>query len=381
MDDTRICSADSHVNEPEAAWARIPKDLRQAGPHFVQDPPGKKGLYFVFDGYEPDAVGGTFTAGKKRAPGSIREAVENFTWDRWRGPWDANARLGDMDLDGVDVEILYPSMARNLFVLRPEQGLLQRAGIKSYNDWLVDYAGVAPKRLVALALLSGTDVEWSIEEMQRSVRNGHKGVILPSGLPDGLTYADPKYTKLWAAAQDLGIAIHFHINIVQGADRTKARQQATTLAAIGRRAIRRSTLEALDLLSDLTFGLVLEKHPKLKVVLAEYDVAWVLPFMTKMDSGVRRAQSENRNAAEMSLLPSEVVRRQVYITFQEDLAGLAGARELGLIDNCMWASDYPHGGSTWPDSRDAIRRQTETLNPASARRIVWENARELYQLA
>src|SRR5690242_10636463 len=120
MEALRIISADSHVNEPEAAWERIPASLREKGPRFVQDPPGKKGLYVVFEGCEPDPVGSTFTAGKKRAPGSIRDAVENFTWDRWRGPWDPSARLKDMDLDGVEVEVLYPSMARNLYAL-PER--------------------------------------------------------------------------------------------------------------------------------------------------------------------------------------------------------------------------------------------------------------------
>lgn len=380
METVRVISADSHVNEPEAAWERIPKDLREKGPHFVQDPPGKKGLFIVFDGYEPDPVGATFTAGKKRAPGSIRDAVENFTWDQWRGPWEPNARLGDMDLDGVEVEVLYPSMGRNLYGLRQHEGLLQQAGMRSYNDWLADYARVSPKRLIALALLSGTDIDWSIREMERSVRNGHKGAMLPSGLPDGLNYADPTFERLWTAAEDLDVPIHFHINIVQGADRTKARQQASSLQQIGRRIIRRSTLEALDLLSDLTFGLVLDKHPRLRVVLAEYDLSWILPFMTKMDSGVRRARSENPEAANMSLLPSEAVRRQVFITFQEDPAGIAGAQALDLLDNCLWASDYPHGGSTWPDSMDAIRAQTANLDAESTRKILWDNASKLYHL-
>src|SRR5262245_40826778 len=64
MDEARFFSADSHVNEQPEAWERIPKRLREHGPHFVQDPPGKKGLYMVFDGHEPDPVGMTFTAGQ-----------------------------------------------------------------------------------------------------------------------------------------------------------------------------------------------------------------------------------------------------------------------------------------------------------------------------
>ncbi len=66
----QVCSADSHVNEPEAAWERIPKSLRERGPHYVQDPDGKKGLYIVFEGHEPDPVGMTFTAGVGREPGA-----------------------------------------------------------------------------------------------------------------------------------------------------------------------------------------------------------------------------------------------------------------------------------------------------------------------
>src|SRR5436190_924735 len=119
MQEPKLFSADSHVNEPPEAWERIPKNLREHGPRFVQDPLGK-----------------TFTAGKEKTGGNFRKVIENFTWEDWRGPWDAHARLGDMDLDGVKMEALYPSMARNFYSLKGEETPLQKAGLIAYNDWL-----------------------------------------------------------------------------------------------------------------------------------------------------------------------------------------------------------------------------------------------------
>jgi hypothetical protein len=102
--------------------------LRARGPHFVQDPPGLKGLYLVFEGHEPDPVGMTFTAGIDQAEGGIRKVIENFTWENWRGPWDPVARLNDMDRDGVEMEVLYPSMGRNLYTLKGEENSAPDSG-------------------------------------------------------------------------------------------------------------------------------------------------------------------------------------------------------------------------------------------------------------
>ena len=118
MEPKGFFSADSHVNEPPEAWERIPKNLRSHGPHFVQNPPGLKGLYMVFDGHDPDPVGMTFTAGVDKQEGGIRKVIENFKWEDWRGPWDPAARLGDMDRDGVWAEAIYPSLARNFYTLK-----------------------------------------------------------------------------------------------------------------------------------------------------------------------------------------------------------------------------------------------------------------------
>lgn len=376
-----VISADSHVNEPPAAWEKIPADLRERGPHFVQDPPGKKGLYMVFDGHEPDPVGMTFTAGLPRERGAIQKVIEKFKWDDWRGPWNPEARLEDMDRDGVQVEILYPSMARNFYSLKGKETPLQLAGLQSYNDWINEYRLAVPDRLIAIGLLSPLDVEWSVGEIERCAKMGLKGVLLPARLPAEMSYADPAFELIWQTLEDVDLPLHFHINIVQGADRMAARLKDIGIHQTGRNAVNRAILESINLITDLVFGTVLDRHPRLKVVFAEYDLTWILPFITKMDGNVRRAQSENPKTPPMKALPSEAIRRQVYITFQDDPAGLAGVAALGLLDNCLWASDYPHGGSTWPHSREILNAQLASLSDADAGKLVWGNAAKLYGLA
>ena len=378
MNQITFFSADSHVNEPPEAWERIPKQLRAHGPHFVQDPAGRKGLYMVFDGHEPDPVGMTFTAGVEKQDGGVRKVIENFTWENWRGPWDPKARLGDMDLDGVKMEVLYPSMARNFYSLKGEEVPLQQAGLKSYNDWLRDYCSAASDRLIGLGLLSALDLDWSVEEMKRCATLGHKGAVLPSGLPDGMSYADPEFDQLWVAAQDMNFPIHFHVNILQGRDRMAARLKVITKLQQGRNAVKRGVLEPLTLITDLVFGGVLNRFPKLRFVFAEYELAWLFPFFTKMDGSVSRARSEAPESPTIEALPSESIRRQVYITFQNDRAGVLGSEALNLVDNVMWASDYPHGGATWPHSKEIVKAQFNGVSDKLKEKLTWANAAKFY---
>jgi predicted TIM-barrel fold metal-dependent hydrolase len=374
-------SADSHVNEPEAAWARIPADLRERGPHFIQDPPGKKGLYICFEGHEPDPVGQTFLAGTGREPKIVKDTIENFTWDKWPGPWDPKARIGDMDLDGVRVEVLYPSMARNFYSLKGEETPLQLAGIRAYNDWIMEYCAAVPDRLYAVAILSVLDIDWSVAEMQRCAKLGHKGFMLPAGLPDGMSFADLALEPIWAAAEDLGLPMHFHINIRQSTDRKVDQREEGGMYAVGKRVVKRAVYESAELMTALLFGLVLENHPRLRVVFAEYELTWVLPFLTRMDGNARRYGQEHPDAPHMTRTPSETIRRQVYFTFQNDPAGIAGAQALGLLDNCMWASDYPHGGATWPNSQSIVQDQLGGLDEETLQKLVWGNAARLYGIA
>jgi predicted TIM-barrel fold metal-dependent hydrolase len=380
---TGFISADSHVNEPEDAFARIPKALRAKGPHYVQDPPGKKGLYLIIEGHSPDPVGNTFLAGTNREPSIVKDRVENFTWDRWRGPWDATARPADMDLDGVKIEVLYPSLSRNLYGLSGKDTPLQVAGLKSYNDWILEYCGAVPGRLYAVCLLSAIDIEWSVKEIERCSNLGHVGAMLPANVPAELSYADPRYEPIWAACESLGFPIHFHINIKQSADRDSYEpgRHEESMIDVGNRLMNRSILEGPRLMKDILFGLVLENHPRLKVIFAEYELLWVMPFLTRLDATVERYGREHPDIPHMTTLPSDAIRRQVYFTFQDDPAGVAAAEVLGLEDNIMWASDYPHGGATWPHSKEIVANQVKDMSEERAKQLVWDNAARLYGIS
>ena len=78
-------------------------------------------------------------------------------------------------------------------------------------------------------------------------------------------------------------------------------------------------------------------------------------------------------------MPSEVFKRQVWATYQPDLVGLH------LVDffgegHMMWASDYPHPDSTWPNSRKIVGKETAKLQPDIKQQIIRENAKRFYAL-
>jgi uncharacterized protein len=368
-----LISVDSHVNEPPETWDRIPREFRDRGPRIVRDPPGLKGLYFVIKGLHPEPVGITFLAGKEIKGGTIRKEIDEFDWNQWQGPWNPIGRIKDMDLDGVQAEVIYPSMARILYGLNDAP--LQTACLGAYNDWLHDYCSHNRKRLIGLAVLSVLDIDWSINELQRCAKLGFKGAILPSGLPEGISYASPLFDPLWETAQDLGMPVSFHENTVQGRDRGASGRLENSLLERFRWRIH-AWIEPQITLVDLIFGLVLERFPRLHFVFAEYELCWV-GIILNMDANAGRMISSSAQA--LALLPSEYIKRQVHVTFLRDRIGVLGTEVFGS-ETYMWSSDYPHRVSTWPKSQETAEAVLMGLPEDVQRKLAWENGAKLYGL-
>jgi predicted TIM-barrel fold metal-dependent hydrolase len=131
-------------------------------------------------------------------------------------------------------------------------------------------------------------------------------------------------------------------------------------------------------LSDLIFGGVFERFPRLRIVSAESDVGWIPHYLQRLDHSYEKYRYLEQSTV-IPEKPSVYFRRQVYATFQDDRIGVLLRDQIGL-DRLMWASDFPHSDSTWPHSREVIERDFEGVPEREAAQIVADNCAELYAL-
>jgi len=364
----RAISGDSHVNEPPNCFQdRLPAHLREAGPKIVETDDGGQG--WTWEGRKAQSFGLGSLAG--RSFEEYQDKGLRFS-DLLPGNYDPVAHLKDQDRDGVDASVIYPGYAMGLPAIKDTE--LRLACYRAYNDWLADeFSAADPRRIVALAMLPVDDgVDTAVAELRRSVNKGHRGGILPS-YPDKL-FTDPEYDPLWAAAQELDAPLHFHRaigrNIPRGMSVTP--HPGTMVASIVLRFF-----SALEPLSHIIFGGALHRFPGLKLVSAESDAGWLAFYMALCDDQWNRQRHWSH--LELTAPPSEYIRRQVYLTFMDDPVACANIRMTGA-DNLMWASDYPHSVTTWPNSRDYIEKQMAPCSAEERDKLCAGNAVRLYHL-
>jgi predicted TIM-barrel fold metal-dependent hydrolase len=193
---------------------------------------------------------------------------------------------------------------------------------------------------------------------------------------------DEAWEVLWEAAAETGTPIGFHLG---GGLRTvlTSGPKANHAGNVGVR-IACSTLQIDEALAAVVFGGALERHPGLKIVLAETGIGWLPYMLERMDETYRRFLDAGdywhaHGGLPLAQPPSAYWRRQLWATFQTDHAGLRLIDLLG-DDRVMWASDYPHPDSTWPESQAAIEENLQGAPPQTRRRILCDNARALYGL-
>jgi len=128
----------------------------------------------------------------------------------------------------------------------------------------------------------------------------------------------------------------------------------------------------------------LERHPALKIVLAETGIGWLPYMLERMDDTYQKfvdapAYWRAHGGLPLTMPPSAYCRRQVWAAFQTDRVGLRLIDVIGA-ERVMWTSDYPHVDSTWPESRKAIEENFAGVAPGPRRQILCDNARVLYGL-
>jgi uncharacterized protein len=263
---------------------------------------------------------------------------------------------------------------------------LRRCCYEAYNDWLIDFCAAKPERLIGVAQLSMEDPECARDELERLAKRGglrHVNILASRANPP---VYDDAWEPFWALAEEVGIPIGFHLAVLVKKTRLVEgdRDAANLVVSTASRFVQEPAgIQLLEPMTGLIFTGVLDRHPRLKIVMAEAGLAWVPSMIQGLDIWYQRTRDGRRLTGEgptplPKLLPSEYFHRQIWISFVDDPIGVKMVGSILDVDKVMFGSDYPHPASTWPHSQQVIEEQWQGVSPEVRQKITRDNARALF---
>ncbi|WP_375482564.1 amidohydrolase family protein [uncultured Jatrophihabitans sp.] len=379
QNDMKIISTDDHVVEHPNVWLdRLPAALKERGPQIIEDELGHH--VWRYDGEIYPQIGLNAVAGKDPKEYGMEPVRYD---DMIPGCYDAGERVKDMDIDGVEAALCFPSFpgfSGGVFQRAKDKDLALEC-VRAWNDFQVDeWCAAAPSRLIPLGLLPTWDPVACAREVERLATLGTKAISFPDGpVPLGLpSFHHPTHWEpLWDAveAADIPLALHFGSgSFVPGfsfLDKSKPDPHAPFAVAIAVFAT-----NSMWSTADLLLSGVLQRHPKLRFVLSEGGIGWIPYLLERIDYTWERHrwyQDIDKVAR-----PSELFKKHFWGCFIDDFHGVDNRYQIG-IENILIEVDYPHSDSNWPNSRKRIAENLVNVPDDEARMIVETNARALFK--
>jgi predicted TIM-barrel fold metal-dependent hydrolase len=368
----RVIDADGHVFEPEVLWREY------VDPEFREGLPGAlMNAHIGFD-VDPELVAAQVAMQHHGRIGTDLWDDTSRSRLTTAGGSDPVKRLEDMDAEGIDEVVLYPTQ----MLMWNEDLDLFRAVCRGYNDWLRDYCSADRRRLHGVAVVPLQDADAAIAEARRAVEElGCKAVtIRPCPYIGIRKLYDPAYDPFWAALVELGVPLGVHPlpfpdmpNITRGL----FLDEGMITGAHGL-FLRQGLANALDVMVALAWfigGGICERHPDLHVAFLEGSGGWIVTMLERLDHHFEIFGSEHQ-----STRPSELFARQCMISFDPDEVALTFTVEQLGADKILWASDYPHPDAHIPGVVDALLEAVAALPKPDQELIVGQTAADFYHL-
>ena len=374
-------SGDSHFLEPPDMFEQmLPPELAKRMPRSIRTATEEgTSETIVVDGRTSDprivptpaqvpdmSAGGTIS-------GVVRgEKVENLglldVSHRPPGSHDMQLRLKDLDGEGIWGEVIYPSLLMfNFMITDPE---LARAAFRAENEWkLENLQKVAPDRMVVTAAIPYQNLDLAIAELYHCAEIGYHAAFIPLGAPEGAKdWNYPDWDPLWSAFEETGLVPAGHLGTGGGMQ---------TYGGPGRTVLNyaETTYAPQRFASKLVSSGVFERHPKLKVLLAESGAGWVPSLGDRLNEGYR--QHDIFNKTKLAELPKETLFRHVYCSFQHDVTGVEAVEKQGYM-NVLWGSDYPHLEGTFGHTQETLHGLLDNSEPWVRERVLHGTFRELF---
>ena len=350
---TVIISADSHMLEPDLWVDRFPDHLKAEAPR----------MEFKDGGWQLSVNGKQMTPPHVAAGlCTSLECTPGFT--------DIEARLADLDVEGVEKELIFPQRLFGLYMFGKMINRAETFG--AYNEHIAQACAAGKGRLFPVMVPNYWDPAEAKASVDRCAALGAKCLMVPIKPGDGvdgepIQYSNPKLDPLWEAVSESGIPLCFHIG---EAIPTAAPGAAGTFVLTQMQGFR-------HIWGQLTFGGVFDRFPKLRVVFVEGGICRVASMIHDADM-IYNSFPTAMNP-KLAHPPSWYWFNHCYATFMTDPAGLELLHRIGA-DRVMWSSDYPHQESTFGYTRSAIQAVFDATSVENAQLILGKTAAKVFDL-
>ena len=364
-----IISVDDHLVEPPAMFeGRLPAALQSRAPKVIVDDRGFE--VWEFEGRRFTQVGMNAVAGRQQ---SMRNLEPTRFADMRRGCWDIEARIGDMDLNGVWASLNFPSMITGFcgrVFAEIDDRELGLATTRAWNDWMHDeWWGPHPDRIIPMGITYLADPELAAAEIRRNAARGFVAVTLPErphrlGLPSLFTgYWDP----IIEACVETDTVIALHVGSSGGYESP----EAAPALQLGATMFGQLSLAACA--EWLWSGYPL-RYPTLKIAMSEGGIGWVAMLLDRLDNLVDRSGY----GLGWEIRPAEVLQRNFWFCTLDDPSTITTRHRIG-VENIMFETDYPHGDGTWPHTQQLVAEVYGHLPVDELRAILCENAARVFR--
>ena len=381
--DLKVIDTDSHWSEPYDLWtSRAPAKWRERVPQMVERS-GKRRWWF--DGDIP--IGLPIASSVIDPDGEKITGTAFFDMDNevvHRASFDPEARVAMLDHLGIHAQIMYPNVAgfgNQNFLKSPDEAL-RLLSVEIYNDALAEFQTDTGQRVFGMALLPWWNLDAAVREIERAHANGLRGIVTctnpeEAGLPDmGTKHWDP----IWQTCSDLHMPVNFHIGSSKGNMDFFGRAPWPSFGEERKLAVGSANLFMGNArtVGNLIYSGIPERFPDLKFVSVESGVGWLPFFLEMLDHQL--TETAPNELADLSLLPSEYFRRQFFGCFWFERSTIKPTVDF-LGNSClMFDTDFPHPSCLYPRDDQSLMDALEGLTSVDIRRILQDNAAELYRI-
>jgi len=365
-----IISVDDHVVEPPHTFeGRLPAHLQDRAPRIVETPEGHQ--VWEFEGQRYTQVGMNAVAGRR----AETVKLEPFRFDQMRpGCFDVDARVRDMDINGVWASVNFPSQitgfcGRVFFSIDDRD--LGLAAIRAWNDWLFEeWYQAHPTRIVPLGITYLADPALAAAEIRRNAARGFTSVTFPER-PHAIGLPSLWDREHWDPIMDACVETDTVISLHVGSSGLVTFPPGAPSLQLGATLFGQASLGAC---AEWLWSGYPMRLPTLKIAMSEGGIGWVAMLLDRLDNIVDRSGY----GLGWDVRPADVLRRNFWFCTIDDPSTIDTRHSIG-VENIMVEVDYPHGDSTWPNTQQVIRDAWGHIPSNELRMMCSENASALYR--